>query len=114
MLVRLDNREKEVELLEKSGDSEQIEKVKGRAAIQNEKIVTAFRNYYTFSKVCFYYLGESKAIVKENNFDKIYADPDSVLCNFDKSLPIYLLFLKENIGIRYIWSFIFCVLRNQK
>ncbi len=84
LLVRLDNRKREVELLEKSGDYEQIKKVKERAAAQNEKIVAAFRTYYTFSKVCFYYLGESKAIVKKNNFSNVYVDLDSVLCNIDR------------------------------
>lgn len=95
LLIRIDDREREIKLLEESGNHKKAKKVKEKVEEQNKRIIYAFEKNYTFSKFCFYPYGDGRAIAKDGNYDSVFIGNDRLDCQVGQNLPIYLLFFER-------------------
>ena len=96
LMVRLDFKKEKIAFLRKHGRLKRAEKVERRWERRRKTIIAAFKENYTFSKYCFYFEGESKAIVKNRNYTNAITDLDATPCEYDPELPIYLLLLEQD------------------
>ncbi len=75
VLVRLQGRESSIERMEAENRPEIAEALRERAESENNEIIEAFTNYFTFSDVFFFYSAHSNDI-KEDNFENIFSGTD--------------------------------------
>jgi hypothetical protein len=77
LLVRLQSKQNAVEALLKAGQKAKAEKYKSEQGIYNMRIIKAFRQYYTFSPVYFFFSDYTDKI-QSKNFDKVVFVDDSL------------------------------------
>lgn len=77
LLVRLSNRQKTIDALIKSGQESRAKEYSEKLKRDNQALVTAFKNYYSFSLVYFFYSDQSK-YVWNMDFDKVDFLDDSL------------------------------------
>lgn len=77
LLVRLKTSEKKIAAFEKRGDFVKAEKVKNMQRLENLEIVDAFKNYYNYSKVYFFFANETERIL-EGQWNGVFLN-DSLL-----------------------------------
>ncbi|MCB0530734.1 MAG: hypothetical protein H6574_03465 [Lewinellaceae bacterium] len=70
LLVRLNTKQRTIDALKKANMAEEANYVEARSTEFNRKLVDAFRQYYTFSNVYFFYSGESTKL-KNGEFDQV-------------------------------------------
>lgn len=91
LLIRIDDRERELNQLNQIGNHKKAETREAEIDAQNQKIISAFKNHYNFSKFCFYPYGSGKEVIVDRDYSSIY-NANNEQCELDWSLPIYFLF----------------------
>ncbi|MGB0404177.1 MAG: hypothetical protein ACPGEG_08780 [Salibacteraceae bacterium] len=77
LLVRLSNRQKTIDVLIKSGQESRAKQYSEKLARENQALVTAFKNYYSFCPVYFFYSNQSKYVLNKE-FGKVDFLDDSL------------------------------------
>jgi len=94
LLIRLNTNARKIAILKKQGKQKRAAKIEERTKRREKEIVAAFEDHYDFSNYCFYYEGDSKAIVKDRDFSKTIYNLTTPNCPINASKPVYLLFLE--------------------
>lgn len=91
LLIRLSDERKRIAYMEKMGKAEQAQTLRNQTKEANEEMIAAFKKYYTFCPVYFYYSSEADAVLKEKKFDLLWLDIDKKADNISFSETPYIL-----------------------
>jgi len=94
LLIRLNTNARKIAILKKQGKQKRATKIETQAKRRHKEIIAAFENHYDFSNYCFYYEGDSKAIVKDRDYTKTIYNLATADCPMNASKSVYLLFLE--------------------
>ncbi len=92
LLVKLNTQSKKLNYLQKFGQNKKIEKLKKEIEKEHSQIRSAFKKYYSFSKVFFFYSDNAKEIIEDQNWDLLL---DSGNDKIDGEQPVYFAYLQK-------------------